>query len=132
MLEPVIIYTDVIEKKKGERYEQAERARNMGAMLFNKDLTFINFGLPFSRRVIKFYVISDDENEKVRHSAHIIKAYDKPGVSLYLFSDDIRSEKLLASQKIENRFRRHYRNGTVRHGNVQGAYLVLPDTGIRS
>lgn len=101
LLEPVIIYTDVIEKKKGERYEQAERARNMGAMLFNKDLTFINFGLPFSRRVIKFYVISDDENEKVRHSAHIIKAYDKPGVSLYLFSDDIRSEKLLASQKME-------------------------------
>lgn len=99
-LTPVVVFTDVVEKKKGEQYEYAEIARTMGAVLFKKDMSFINFGFPFPKRRMKFYLISDDENEKVRHAAHIIKAYDRLNVSLYLFSDDIRSDKFLASQSI--------------------------------
>jgi len=92
----------VVNKNDEDNIELIEEAKEIGAVLFSKDLESIRYRKRYlSVRKLNFYLISEDEEEKLRHAESIMKEYDFPNVELRLFSDDIRSELLLASKKVK-------------------------------
>lgn len=99
---PLIVFTDVLSQEDEKSLDLVEEAREMGVILFSRDLCSIRFRREKSKRQLKFYLISDDEPEKIRHAEHIIKEYDTPDVELRIFSDDIRLELFVSAQNNVN------------------------------
>ena len=93
----VIVFTDISEKVLEEKMELVEDARMLGAILFSKDFDSIKYRGKVSLRKINFYLISDDEEKKLRHAEVVVKNFDYKNVELRIFSSNIRSELLIAS-----------------------------------
>lgn len=98
----MIVFTDVIDAEDECTVELLEAAREMGAILFTKDLESIKYRLKWTKRKLRFYLISDDEEEKFRHANSVMRDYDFKEVKLCVFSDNVRSELLLASKNVSN------------------------------
>ena len=98
----LFVFTDVMNKKDENSLEILEDAKEIGAILFSKDLESIKYRTRlFSIRKLNFYLLSDNEEEKIRHAEHIMKDYDLKNVELRVFSSDIRSELLLAAKDVQ-------------------------------
>ena len=98
----LIVFTDVLEKNEELHYDLVEEAKEMQAILFRKDLSSIHLQEKWRKRNLSFFLVSDDEAEKNRHATTIMKNYDQKNVKLHVFSEDVRSELLLASKRIRN------------------------------
>ena len=96
----LIVFTDVVTKQEEAHYELASEAERMGAILFCKDMESIRFRLPLSRRNFNFYLIEENESEKLRHAAAVMRDYDKRGVMLYVFSSSTESELMLSTRNL--------------------------------
>lgn len=98
----LIVFTDVPPVGNERMMELIAEAREIGALIFTKDLEAIAFRwFKRSKRTLKFYLISENETEKIRHVKSIVRDYDNTDkVSLYFFSDDNRSELLLSSMDV--------------------------------
>ncbi len=99
----LIVFTDVTLKDDEENLELLEEAKEIGAILFTKDLESVRYrNRHLSIRKVNFYLISEDEEEKIRHAESIMCDYDfSEKIELRLFSDDIRSELLLAAKNVK-------------------------------
>lgn len=96
-----IIFTDVLEKNEEEHYDLVEEAKELGAVLFRTDLDSISFskGKDNARnKSLNFYLISEDESEKMRHALSIMKKYPYANVTLYVFSETDSSKLLLGAK----------------------------------
>ena len=90
--------TAELEEKKNDLLEGA---KEIGAICFSKDITAIKYsGKGGTKRRINFYLISENENEKIRQTEKIMERYDFSSVELHIFSDDIRCELILAAQDV--------------------------------
>lgn len=99
----LIVFTDVPNKNDEVHLELLEEAKEIGAILFSKDLGSVKYrNSKYSVRKVNFYLISEDESEKIRHAESIMNDYDYADVELRVFSDDIRSELLLAAKAVKN------------------------------
>lgn len=99
----LIVFTGVSDKPDEQGFMYIEEAKEIDAILFSKDLESIKYrNRRFSIRKVNFYLISDNEKGKIHHAETIMSEYDVDGVELRIFSSDIRSELLLASQNIEH------------------------------
>ncbi len=67
----MIVFTDVFEKNEEEHSDLYDRAHELGAIVFRKDVAAIRF---FKKRH-HFYLISEDESEEIRHAEAIIDRY---------------------------------------------------------
>ena len=47
-------------------------------------------------------MISEDEPEKIRHAESIMERYDDKKVSLWIFSDDVRTELMVIKNNAKN------------------------------
>ena len=97
----LIVFTDVLDQEDEQSIELAEDAKELGAILFRKDLTSIRYRRRYSSRPLSVYLISEDEPEKIRHASDIMDNYDLENVELFVFSEDIRSELLLATRRVK-------------------------------
>ncbi len=97
----LIVFTDVIDKK-DEGADLIDEAEQLGAILFRRDMGAMRFRSKLSGRRVSFYLISENEKEKIRHTESILSQYDYRGVALKVFSNDIRMELLLAARAPEN------------------------------
>lgn len=95
---PLLVFTDVSYKDNEANLDLVEQAKELGAILFTRDLESIRYKLRFTRRKVNIYLISEDEREKVRHTSRIIATYrqDKK-VALYVFSNTPESKCFLKS-----------------------------------
>ena len=98
----LIVFTDVVDKNEEQSLELIEDAKELGAILFRKDLESVRFKRSWSPRRVNFYLISEDESEKIRHAEKIMANYDYKNVELRVFSDDVRTELMLAAKAPEN------------------------------
>ena len=100
----LIVFTDVMDKDDEGTLELLEEAKEIGAILFTKDLESIKYRNRYlSFRKVSFYLISNDEEEKIRHAECIMRDYDmSEKIELRVFSDDIRSELLLAAKNVDH------------------------------
>ena len=123
----LIVFTDVTLKDDEENLELLEEAKELGAILFTKDLESIRYrNRHLSIRKVNFYLISDDEEEKIRHAESIMRDYDiSEKIELRLFSDDIRSELLLAAKDVKTM-------KVIRVNDIQSlVYHTLDNHGLR-
>lgn len=98
----VVVFTEISDKVKEDNLDLVEDARMIGAILFSKDFDSVIFKRKRSPREIDFYLISEDEQKKLRHAEVVINNFDYKNVTLHLFSADIRSELLMAASEIRN------------------------------
>lgn len=109
---PVVVFTDVVDKREEADYDLVSEAEKLGAILFRKDLESIRFRyFPFGRRLY-FYLLQDKqverregEGEKLRHATHIVKKYDARGVTLYIFASSKESELFLNAKEYRQKHR---------------------------
>lgn len=92
----LIVYTDVFENNEEVSYELVERAREIKAILFKKDVLAVNFGAHCKRSQIIFYTIGGDETENIDQSLRLIERYrGRENTRLFVFSSRIDGELLL-------------------------------------
>ncbi|MBQ3489051.1 MAG: hypothetical protein IJA86_00490 [Clostridia bacterium] len=93
---PLIIFADILDKNEEEHLDLVADAKEIGALLFRQDITAIRFKR--SKQKMSFYLISDDETEKIAHMEHIIDRYRNiPNTELFIFSDEEESKCFLDS-----------------------------------
>ena len=93
----VIAFTDVFEKNDELNYELAERARELNAICFKKDILSVNFRRHDPDGEIFFFAIGSDEIENIDQALRLIEFYaDRKNTRLYVFSTRIESELMLA------------------------------------
>lgn len=97
----VLIFADILDKSEEAHLDLVAEARHIGAILFRKDICSIFFPKHGTK---SFYLISDDEAEKTRHTTHIIQRYRKcKNTRLYVFSDNTESKCFLDSYTVQER-----------------------------
>lgn len=93
-----IVFTDYFENNDEESYELTQRARDLGAICFKKDILAINFRYHSKGKELFFFVIGQDETENMEQSLHLIKKYkDIENSNLYAFSNRVESELLFTA-----------------------------------
>ena len=116
---PVIVFTDI--SRRGTDGELIERAKEIGSILFHKDIGTIKFcGLNHV-----YYVMGDDEGEKLRQANELSRHYDNSRNRLYVFSESVQSEMFLNGLDLKNM-------KLVRINAIQSlVYRSLYDNGVR-
>ncbi len=93
-----IVFTDVFERNDEESYEWIERAREMGAICFKKDMQVVDFRFHSKRKNLYFFAIGEDESENIDQTLKIIPEYrNRKNTHLYVFSTRVDGELLLTS-----------------------------------
>lgn len=94
-----IVFMDVFDKNDEMTYELIERARELKAICFKKDILAVNFKLHLSKAHISFFAIGDDETENIEQALKLINDYkNRSNTGLYVFSTRVESEILLAKE----------------------------------
>lgn len=122
----MIVFTDVFKKDEEEYYELAERAKELGAILFKNDITVVNFRLHSKKSKLYFFILGENEEENInqticlaaapsrkhgassadstdsvsnRFSKRAFSGYDYPreDTRLFLFSTNASSEQQLSA-----------------------------------
>lgn len=93
----IVVFTDVFERNEEKSYEMLERAKNIGAVLFKKDIVSIDFSRPFDKSKLNFFIIGEDQNENLSQALTMIERFKyRNNTELYLFSYNFEDELLLA------------------------------------
>lgn len=92
----IIVFTDTFIEDDSVNGELLERARELNAICFKKDVISINLRLHSKKSMLSFFVIGADGSKNVEQSLKIIAAYNqRQDTKLYLFSSSIESELLI-------------------------------------
>ena len=128
----LIVFTDVTLKDDEENLELLEEAKEIGAILFTKDLESIRYrNRHLSIRKVNFYLISNDEGEIIRHAESTIAEYKYiKHTKLFLFSNNIESKSFLDSYIEEDK--EDMKLEVVRVNDIRALiYHNLNDNGIK-
>lgn len=95
----LIVFTNVFQDDKGNIHELVERANELGAICFKKDIASINFKIHNKKKsTLSFFTIGADESENINQSLKLINNYkERENTNLYVFSNSVNSELLLMS-----------------------------------
>lgn len=93
-----IVFTDVFEGDNETSFELCEKARELGAVCFKKDIAAINFNFHSKKSELYFFTIGEDESENVNQALKLTKAYgSREKTNLYVFSSNMSAELILSS-----------------------------------
>lgn len=93
-----VVFTDVFEDNDEESYELVERAKELDAICFKKDIQVVDFRFHSGKKELYFFTIGEDESENIDQSLKLIPAFrDREHTHLYVFSTRVDSELLLTS-----------------------------------
>ncbi len=91
------VFTDVFEKEEEQSYELVEKAKELGAVCFKKDIVTIDFSLHSKKSDLSFFAIGEDQSENVSQALKIVeKLQFRENTNLYVFSTQVEAEMLLA------------------------------------
>ena len=94
----VIIFTDVKDSEDEDYEELLEEARKIGAILFRKELTLINFNFHSKKSKILFFILNRQENENVNGYMNLVKQYyNRDLTEIFLFSMNSTSDMVISS-----------------------------------
>ena len=97
----VIIFTDVFEEEGERSFELKEKAKEMGAVCFKKDMATLDFSFFSHASALYFFAIGEDESENITQTFALCRRsgdYAKQkNVVLYVFSREIENELLLSN-----------------------------------
>lgn len=93
-----IVFTDVFEPSEDSAFELQERARDLGGILFQKDILSVNFGIHSKKAELWFFAIAQNEDSNINHGLRLIELYgSRDNTNLYVFSTGAECEALLSS-----------------------------------
>ena len=93
---PLVMFADILDKNEEEHMDLMAEANECGALLFRQDITDLR--LLRTKHRVSFYLISDDETEKIAHMEHIIEYYyNVANTKLFVFSDEEASKCFIDS-----------------------------------
>lgn len=93
----VVVFCDVFEQNEEESFELVEKAKEIDAILFKKDISAINFRVHSSHRKLAFLAIGEGDSENIKQAMELIERYgDRQNTELYVFSRTIGSELMLS------------------------------------
>lgn len=94
----LFVFVDVYEKDDDQRHELIEKAKELGAILFKKDVVSTNFSFHHPKSDITFFAIAEDQSENISQALKVIEKYKyRENTNLYVFSTLIESEMLLSN-----------------------------------
>lgn len=92
----LLVYTDVFENNEETSYEQTERAKELRAICFKKDILAINFMHHGKNAPITFFMIGEEETENASQTIKLIQAFkDRENTRLFVFSKNTESELII-------------------------------------
>lgn len=93
-----IVFNDVFENNEEGTYELIEKAKELGAICFKKDILVINFSRHSSSQSLMFFAIGSNEAENLNQAIKLIEIYkNRKHTHVYVFSVNIESEVLLTT-----------------------------------
>ena len=94
----MIVFTDVQEGTEQKYHELLEKAKEMDAICFKKNMVAVNFKKHAQGRPISFFAIGEDETENLNQSLQLIDNYrERENTHIYIFSIKTESELLLTA-----------------------------------
>lgn len=94
----VFVFTDVFEQNEEESYELIERAKDLNAILFKKDIVTIDFSFHSKHSELNFFAIGMDENENINQALKLIeKLKYRDNTKMFVFSISLDAEILLTN-----------------------------------
>lgn len=92
------VFTDVFEKEEEQSYEFVEKAKELGAVCFKKDIVTIDFSFHSKKSDLSFFAIGEDQSENISQALKIVdKLKYRDKTNLYVFSTQVEAEMLLAN-----------------------------------
>lgn len=92
-----------VDRDSASHSDLIETAKELGAILFKKDISAVKYKTRnYEKRALSFYLISENEDDNVRLTTHVMDNYDLPNVDLHVFSSDVRAALLLAARDQKN------------------------------
>ena len=99
----IIVFTDIFETNDEKTYELMDQAYELGAIMFKKDISVVNFGFHSANSNLTFFIIGSDADENVKQSLALIHRYqDRKKAELYVFTTSVNSELLLSKSTTGN------------------------------
>lgn len=94
----VIVFTDVFETGEEQSFELGERAKDLRAICFKKDILAVKFGIRAPKAKIHFFTIGENQTENISQSIKLIDQYgDRKNTHLFVFSTGADGELLLTA-----------------------------------
>lgn len=94
----LFVFTDVFEREEEQNYELVEKAKELGAICFKKDVLTINFAVHSKSSALNFFTIGENHSENISQSLKLIeKLKYRKNTNLYVFSTQVEAEILLAN-----------------------------------
>lgn len=94
----LIVFTDVFEREEEQSYELVERAREIGAICFKKDIVTINFSLFHWGKSLSFFAIGQEPSENINQALKLVDKFkNRQKTNLYVFSTQLEAEMLLGN-----------------------------------
>ncbi len=94
-----VVFTDCIEKPKGNDLLLAERANGINAICFSKNIRAVNWSVHSKNSRIFFFAMCDDDAKNIDHATKLLKSYNMfENANLYIFSSGIIGELLMAGR----------------------------------
>lgn len=100
----LLVFTDVFEKDE-ETNELLEKAKELGAICFKKDIVTINFGLRGKKQELNFFTIGKDQTKNTTQAFELFRKFrDREHTDIYFFSNQVEADALLASEIDKSEF----------------------------
>lgn len=94
----ILVFTDVFEQEEETTFELRERARELKAICFKKDIVDIKWDMSRKTRNVYLFTIGEDEAENIEQSVKLVSRYsDLQNFRLFVFSSSAESAMLFSS-----------------------------------
>lgn len=94
-----LVFTDVFDKGDEDSYEMIEKAKEMGAICFKKDILTVNFTFHSRKKDLYFFIISENHVENIKHALKIVEKYERrENTRLYVLSSQPEAEAILSNE----------------------------------
>lgn len=92
------VFTDVFDREEERELALLEKAKELGAVCFKKDIVTVNFSFHNRNSPLRFFAIGEDRSENVRQALKLIGKFKyRDNTDLYVFSTQVEAELLLTN-----------------------------------
>lgn len=94
----LLVFTDVFGKEEEKNYEMIEKAKELGAICFKKDIVTVDFTFHSKNSALNFFTIGEDQSENINQALKLIANLKyRENTNLYVFSTQVEAEMLLCN-----------------------------------